>query len=59
MKAEPLAVEIEPPANKAPKRKKQRGKKGKAFDAVLGKEDVEGPVVVTSAGSDGELRGTL
>lgn len=40
---------------KAPKRpQRQKRGKSKAFDAVLEKEDLEGPVVVTSAAETGK-----
>lgn len=46
------ALKAEKPAAKKAKQKK-RGR-SKAFDTVLEKEDVEGPIVVTSAGDDGQ-----
>lgn len=46
------------PANRKPGRQKKskakQEKHGKAFDAVLDKEDREGPIVVTTAGEDGK-----
>lgn len=47
-----------PDDKKPPKRARRQSQKkpsSKAFDAVLEKEDREGPIVVTSAGEDGML----
>ena len=52
-----VAVKKEQTSAKSGKPRK-RGR-GKAFDSVLEKEDVEGPIVVTSAGNDGQCSSSL
>ena len=49
-----VAVKKEQASGKSGKGKGKKRGRSKAFDSVLEKEDIEGPIVVTSAGNDGQ-----